>query len=80
MGKKTKSKPEENLGEVTKAEVVNAAESAIYDQDKENKNENLDKVDIDEQDYKMEKSISSTLNEIKQKETEKSKFLYPSWF
>ena len=80
MGKKTKSKPEENLGEVTKAEVINAAESIIYNQDKENKNENLEKNDIGEQDYKMEKTKSSAVNALIQKDTEKSNFFTKSNF
>lgn len=49
MGKnKNKNKTEENtnLGEVTKTEVINAAESGMYDQDKENKNQNLEKQEI----------------------------------
>lgn len=74
MGKKKQSKPEENLGEVTKVEVVNAAESAVYDQDKENKELNVGKQDIDEQDFKMEKSKLSKAKAISQLEPEESNF------
>lgn len=74
MGKKKQNKPEENIGEVTKAEVVHVTESAVYNEDKENKEQNLEKPDIDEQDFKMEKSKLSTNNAINQLEPEKSNF------
>jgi hypothetical protein len=76
MGKKNKSKTEEhaNLGEVTKAEeVVNASESEMYDQEKENKNKNFD---IDEQAFKMEKTKLPSNNAFNQKESDKSIFSF----
>jgi len=76
MGKKNKSKTEEqtNYGEVTKAEeVVNEAESEMYDQEKENKNKNFD---IDEQAFKLEKTKLSSNNAFNQKESDKSIFSF----
>ncbi len=75
MGKKNKNKPEENLGEVTQAEVINASESAVYIQDKENKELNIEKPDLDEQDFKMEKSKLSSAKAVNQLEPEESKIL-----
>ena len=76
MGKKKQNKTEENIGEVTKSKNMNDDITAIYDQDKENKNENFEKADIDEQDNKIGKIKLSDISAMNVIETEKSEFNY----
>jgi len=76
MGKKKQNKTEETIGEVTKSKNMNDDITAIYDQDKENKNENFEKADIDEQDNKIGKIKLSDISAMNVTETEKSEFNY----